>query len=92
MSDITVFQMPLFKRSYKKLKRNQQEATDQAITRIIETPTLGEQKKGDLNGVYVYKFDCVNQQFLLAYEWEPTTRILLALGVHENFYRDLKRV
>ena len=38
----------------------------------------------------VYKFDCVNQQYLLAYEYDPKTRILLALGVHENFYRDLK--
>ncbi|WP_392538971.1 type II toxin-antitoxin system RelE/ParE family toxin [Legionella sp. 227] len=29
--------------------------------------------------------------FLLAYEWETALRILLALGVHDNFYRDLKR-
>ncbi|MCW8443625.1 type II toxin-antitoxin system RelE/ParE family toxin [Fluoribacter gormanii] len=29
--------------------------------------------------------------FLLAYEWDPALRILLALGVHQNFYRDLKR-
>jgi hypothetical protein len=28
---------------------------------------------------------------LLAYEWNPTTRVLLLLGSHENFYRDLKR-
>jgi hypothetical protein len=91
MTEITVLQMPLFKRTYKKLKPNQQEATNQAVTAIVEDPMLGESKKGDLNGVYVYKFDCINEQFLLAYEWNPTTRILLALGVHENFYRDLKR-
>ena len=48
-------------------------------------------KKGDLVGVYVYKFDCVNQQFLLAYEYDPTTRVLLLVGTHENFYRNLKR-
>jgi len=91
MTDITVLQMPLFKRAYKKLKRNQQEATDQAVAAIVKNPALGTLKKGDLSGVYVYKFDCVNQQFLLAYECDPITRILLALGVHENFYRDLKR-
>jgi hypothetical protein len=28
---------------------------------------------------------------LLAYEWDPKQRLLLALGVHENFYRDLKK-
>ncbi len=91
MADITVLQMPLFKRAYKKLKRNQQEVTNQAVAAIVDNPALGEQKRGDLSGVYVYKFDCVNQQFLLAYEWDPQTRVLLALGVHENFYRDLKR-
>jgi len=31
------------------------------------------------------------QQMLLAYEWDPRTRVLLLLGSHENFYRDLKR-
>lgn len=83
MTDITVLQMPLFNRAYKKLQRNQQEVTDQAVAAIVKNPALGTLKKGDLSGVY--------QQFLLAYEWEPTTRTLLALGVHENFYRDLKR-
>jgi mRNA-degrading endonuclease RelE of RelBE toxin-antitoxin system len=91
MPDMTVLQMPLFKRVYKKLKRNQQEAADKAISVIIKNPEIGKQKRGDLNGVYVYKFDCINKPFLLAYEWNPDTRILLALGVHENFYRDLKR-
>ncbi|MBS4096401.1 MAG: type II toxin-antitoxin system RelE/ParE family toxin [Sulfuricella sp.] len=38
----------------------------------------------------LYKFDCVNQRFLLAYSWDETRRVLLALGPHENFYRDLK--
>jgi hypothetical protein len=46
--------------------------------------------KGDLAGVFVYKFDCVNQQFLLAYQSNASKRVLLALGPHENFYRDLK--
>jgi len=91
MTDVLVLQMPLFKRAYKKLKSNQQETTEQAIAAIVENPLLGELKCGDLSGVYVHKFNCVNQQFLLAYEWNPETRVLLALGVHENFYRNLKR-
>ncbi|MBF0354665.1 MAG: type II toxin-antitoxin system RelE/ParE family toxin [Alphaproteobacteria bacterium] len=52
---------------------------------------LCEAKKGDLAGVYVYKFQCVAQRFLLAYEYDPATRLLLLVGTHENFYRDLKR-
>ena len=91
MNKIKIFQKPLFKRAYKKLHRNQKRATDQAIQAIAENPIIGTQKKGDLAGVFVHKFDCVNQQFLLAYQWNPETRTLLALGVHENFYRDLKK-
>ena len=91
MNKIIVLQMPLFKRSYKKLKPNQRIATDKAVLEIMKNPALGKQKKGDLNQVYVYKFNCINQLFLLAYEWEIETRTLLALGVHENFYRNLKQ-
>ncbi len=32
-----------------------------------------------------------NKYELLAYEWNPNTRMLLLLGSHENFYRNLKR-
>jgi DMSO/TMAO reductase YedYZ molybdopterin-dependent catalytic subunit len=28
---------------------------------------------------------------LMAYEYDPETRMLLLLGSHENFYRELKR-
>lgn len=58
---------------------------------IVLDPVIGEAKKCDLSGVYVHKFDCVNQLFLLAYEYDPATRVLLLVGTHENFYRNLKR-
>jgi mRNA interferase RelE/StbE len=48
-------------------------------------------KKGDLAGVLVHKFQCLDRRFLLAYEFDPNTRLLLLVGTHENFYRDLKR-
>ena len=54
-------------------------------------PAPGEGKKGDLADFRVCKFDCVNQMFLLAYLSSDTTRLLLAVGPYENFYRDLKR-
>jgi hypothetical protein len=55
------------------------------------TPEIGEAKKGDLTGDFVYKFKCVGQLALLADEFDPATRLLLLLGSHENFYRELKR-
>jgi len=89
--EIVVLMMPAFKQRYKKLHQNQKAPVNEAIEVIKTNPQSGIQKKGDLEGVYVHKFDCVGQQFLLAYEFDPVTRVLLALGVHENFYRNLKQ-
>jgi len=57
----------------------------------VKTPEIGEFNRGDLAGVYVHKFKSQNQLMLLAYEYDPKTRMLLLLGSHKNFYRDLKR-
>ncbi|MFA5959994.1 MAG: type II toxin-antitoxin system RelE/ParE family toxin [Tatlockia sp.] len=92
MTDIIIKQMPSFKRVYKKLHKEHKIMVNEAISDIIKDPTIGEEKKGDLAGVFVYKFKMHNQEFLLAYEWDPLDRVLLALGVHENFYRDLKKI
>lgn len=92
MTDITIKQMPAFKKAYKRLHEQEKIKVNTVIQAIILNPKIGEAKKGDLAGVYVYKFKIHHQEFLLAYEWDPTERLLLALGVHENFYRDLKKI
>ena len=92
MTKISVLQTNTFLRAYKKLHNNQKDAVDQAVADVVQDPAIGDAKKGDLAGVYVYKFDCVNQMFLLAYEFDPDTLTLLLVGTHENFYRNLKRV
>lgn len=91
MPQVIIKQMPSFKRAYKKLHTNKKKIVDEVIKEVIKNPNIGEEKKGDLSGVFVYKFKMHNQEILLAYEWIPSTRVLLALGVHENFYRDLKK-
>lgn len=88
---VEVLQTNGFRRAYKRLHPNQKADVDDAIQAIIVDPTLGEAKKGDLAGVYVHKFQCVDRLFLLAYEYDPRTRLLLLVGTHENFYRELKR-
>jgi mRNA-degrading endonuclease YafQ of YafQ-DinJ toxin-antitoxin module len=83
---------PGFDRTVKKLQRNEKQDLDRAIKELMGNPLLGELKKGDLNAVRVYKFSMVNQKTLLAYlydEIEPSLTFI-ALGSHENFYRDLK--
>ncbi|MFN9816901.1 MAG: type II toxin-antitoxin system RelE/ParE family toxin, partial [Pseudanabaena sp.] len=75
----------------KKLNKNQIKDLDNAVREIIKNPEIGEQKKGDLADVWVYKFRMVDRENLLAYQWDEKTRTLIALGVHENFYRDIKK-
>lgn len=88
---IRVFQTPLFKRQKKKLYKWQITILDGEIRSIVENPTIGQIKKGDLKSIYVHKFKMKKDLFLLAYTFDPKTRTLITLGSHENFYRDLKK-
>ena len=88
---VQVLQSAEFKRAYKRLHQNQKMDVDEAVAAIVQDPCIGEAKTGDLVGVFVHKFTCIGQLTLLAYEYDSTTRLLLLLGAHENFYRDLKR-
>jgi mRNA interferase RelE/StbE len=87
---IVTTQTPIFKKVYKKLHANEKLMVDDAIRAIIKNPKVGQEKKGDLAGIFVYKFKIQRHKKLLAYEWSKSKRILLTLGTHENFYRDLK--
>ena len=86
-----VLQTPTFSRQAKKLHANQKKALEQAIRAIAANPALGKAKQGDLHGTYVYKFRMLNQLTLLAYQHTAKQIFLLALGSHENFYKDLKK-
>lgn len=87
-----VLQTNNFKKTIKKLHSNQKAELDEAVRVIIKEPLIGVEKTGDLSGVRVYKFHMCNQLTLLAYEFKPNIPAitLLAIGTHENFYRDLK--
>ncbi len=82
-----------FAKVYKKLHKNQLAEVNEAIDTIIANPLVGELKKGDLAGLRVYKFSCVNQLTLLGYTFDEdeAALTLIALSSHENFYRDVKR-
>ncbi|MDX8381418.1 MAG: type II toxin-antitoxin system RelE/ParE family toxin [Ghiorsea sp.] len=88
-----VLQTPRFAKQLKKLKANQKKVLDKAVKVIISNPVIGVQKRGDLSFLRVYKFKMLKQEALLAYSYEDEKLIinLLAIGSHENFYRDLKR-
>ncbi len=87
-----VLQTRTFANNKKKLHKNQIKELDVAIRIILENPEIGEQKKGDLQSVYVHKCKITKKLFLLAYQFDETTLTLLMVGSHENFYRDLKKI
>jgi len=53
MAAVQVLQAAAFRRAYKRLHPNQKADVDGAVQAIVEDPTLGEAKKGDLAGVFV---------------------------------------
>jgi len=65
---------------------------DKAVKGLMKDPKLGEQKKGDLAFLRVYKFKMAKQLMLLGYSYQDKAIVLelIALNSHENFYRDLK--
>jgi mRNA-degrading endonuclease RelE of RelBE toxin-antitoxin system len=95
LANITqILQTPTFKKAVKKLHQNQKMDLDKAVKELIENPLLGEQKKGDLSFLRVYKFKMNKQLTLLGYSYQDgtVTLELMALGSHENFYRDIKSI
>ncbi|SAK41232.1 hypothetical protein AWB80_00362 [Caballeronia pedi] len=82
---------PTFERAAKKLHARDRKVLDEAVREILAAPDVGVAKKGDLAGVFVHKFKLNKQETLLSYQFSASTIVLLSIGSHENFYRDLKR-
>ena len=87
---MNILQSNQFKKQVKKIHKNQKKDLDNAIFTIIENPLRGEEKKGTLKGLRVYKFKMQKQLTLLGYFYpEKNTLILTSVSSHENFYRDI---
>ncbi|MCC5849055.1 MAG: type II toxin-antitoxin system RelE/ParE family toxin [Verrucomicrobia bacterium] len=89
--DREILASPLFGRKAKKLQKVEKRQLDEEVKRILENPEIGQEKKGDLQGVRVHKYKMNNQQMLLAYQVFENEILLLTFGSHENYYRDLKK-
>jgi len=86
-----IYQSRSFEKKVKKMSKVEKDILDKEIHKIAEDPAVGEEKKGDLRGVFVYKFKIKTAQFLLAYRKVERDLELIMLGPHENYYRDLKQ-
>jgi len=88
---VTIYQSRSFEQKVKKMPKQEKEILDRAIRRIAENPSIGEEKKGNLTGVFVYKFKLNTTQYLLAYRKVGQDLELVMIGPNENYYRDLKQ-
>lgn len=86
-----IYQSRSFGKKVKKLNDQEKIELDNEIKEIVQNPSVGSEKKGDLRGIFVHKFNLQNQLYLLAYRTIKEESIeLIMLGPHENYYRDLK--
>ena len=85
-----IIQSRSFERKVKKFTKPEKKKLDEEIQKILNNPSIGSEKKGDLRGVFVHKFKIQTNQYLLAYRFFGENLELIMIGPHENYYRDLK--
>ena len=85
-----IYQSRLFEKKVKKMPKGEKDTLDREVRNIAENPTIGEEKKGDLKGVFVHKFKLKTNLYLLSYRKIGVDLELIIIGSHENYYRDLK--
>jgi len=85
-----IYQSRTFENKVKKISKQEKELLDEEIKKIAENPLIGEEKKGDLRGVHVYKFKIKSIRYLLSYRMIKAGLELIMIGPHENYYRELK--
>jgi mRNA interferase RelE/StbE len=86
-----IYQSRSFEKKIGKMSRTEKDSLDQEIRKISDIPGIGEEKKGDLRGIFVHKFKLQTTQYLLAYRKVGADLEPVMIGPHENYYRDLKQ-
>lgn len=86
-----IYQSRSFERKIKKFNEKEKYEIDNEIKQIVQNPLIGSEKKGDLRGVFVHKFNLLGELYLLSYRFVKEESLeLIMIGPHENYYRDLK--
>jgi len=61
----------MFARKVKKFSSQEKTILDDEVRRIIANPSIGQEKRGTLKGIFIHKFKIHTNQFLLAYRCDP---------------------
>lgn len=84
-----IIQSGVFRKRVRKLHQREKLILDDQIRTILNDPSVGQEKSGDLKGVFVHKLKIDSTQYLLAYRVTKDNLELIMIGPHENYYRDL---
>ena len=84
-----ILQSGLFKKKTRKFGEQEKRILDSQIRKILNNPSIGQKKRGDLKDVLVHKFKIHATQYLLSYRVFEDHLELITIGPHENYYRDL---
>ena len=86
--------MPKAEKELKKLKdKRLKSKIKEAIIKLSYNPYIGQEKKGDLAGIYGYDvyYNKINYEISYKiYEYENKKVIIVLVGTRENFYKELK--
>ena len=87
-----------FAQFVKKASKPLQLAIEIRVAEVCNNPRIDQQKLGDLQGVFVYKFRFNTQEYLMAYQFDYFSGVteitwieFCQIGHHENFYTQLKK-
>ncbi|MEW6288421.1 MAG: type II toxin-antitoxin system RelE/ParE family toxin [Thermodesulfobacteriota bacterium] len=85
-----IYQSRSFGKKVKKFNQKEKDDLDNEIKKIAQNLSIGMEPKGDLRGVFIHKFTIKTSLYLLSYRIVADGLELIMIGVHENYYRDLK--
>jgi len=85
-----IIQSRTFEKRVRRLRKQEKRILDQQVRKIVKDPSVGQEKRGELRGIFVHKFKLHATQYLLSYRMaNADTLELIMIGPHENYYRDL---
>ena len=85
-----VIQSGTFEKRVRRFRKQEKTILDRQVRRIVKDPSVEQEKRGDLRGIFVYKFKIHATQYLLSYRMANSDTLeLIMIGPHENYYRDL---
>ena len=85
-----IIQSRTFEKRVSRFRKQEKRILDQQVKSIVKNPSVGQEKRGELRGIFVHKFKIHATQYLLSYRMAGADTLeLIMVGPHENYYRDL---